>query len=120
MPVAGVKIEAPVAIHVQKGHAEPELQDAWRTDPAGIGDLGKAARAGVAIQGVRLVLEVGDHQVQPAVAIEVAGVRAHPGTHGPILRVSDACFQPDVLEVQGVRRSGVQAFRSREPGFVKP
>ena len=79
MAVGDHDVGPAVAVEVRQGAAPADPGEAVDGQAEVGGDVEEGAPAQVPEEGVVFLLEVGDEQLRPAVAIEVLGVHPHPG-----------------------------------------
>ena len=76
--VGGQEVEPAVVVGVEEGDAEAQAVSAGRVQADRGRAVGEEARAEVLVERGRLAEEVGDGQVEPTVAVEVAAGDPHP------------------------------------------
>ena len=56
----------------------------------------------VSVHRIKLMIEIGNEQVHPAVLIEIRGVHTHPGAGFPSFAEADAGGEPDLFEAMAL------------------
>ena len=84
------------------GHGDAEAQQVARRQPdaGGRAAVGEEALAQVVVERGSLAVEVGDHQVGPAVAVQVAAGHAHSRLVSALSTAGHAGLEADLLEVK--------------------
>ena len=97
------QVEPAVVVGVEE--ADPEAEDiaTGRRQADGGRLVAEEALAEVAEEGGRLVVEVGDRQVEPAVAVEIAASDPHPRLVGARGVARDARGLPGLLEPESAQ-----------------
>src|SRR5438105_2112352 len=99
MAVALVDVLLAVPVQVREDHAELQVVQRGRPDPTGKGDFGKTQAALIVKDGGRLILEIGDHQIKEAIAVNVCRIGSHACPHDSVFSVSDAPLLSHITEV---------------------
>ncbi len=96
--VGDEEVQPAVEVGVEEGDAPAHRLEAGRGQARGAAHVLEEPVAQVPVEGLGVVGEGGEHEVQPAVVVVVAGVHPHPRL-GPPLRVDgDAAQEADALE----------------------
>ena len=114
LPVGGVHVDAihlrvdmsvgdedilqPVVVEVEESDAPAQIAPAIADESRMMGIIDECTLAGIAIERVVVVGEVGDHDVEPAVVVEIFELDAHAGLLAAILTEGDAGLDRDVGE----------------------
>ena len=97
------QVEPAVVVGVEDDDAESEQEPAGPGQSDGDRPVGEEPAAQVLEEARRLAVEVGDEQVGPAVAVEVAHGRPHAGLVGARGVAGDARRGRDLLEPQAAQ-----------------
>ena len=96
--VGDEQILVAVAIDIEELSGPPHEREAAASQAACRGDVLEVAVAEIAIEGVGVVLEVGDEDVEPAVIVEVGRRGPHARLLATVAAVSGAAEQSPVLQ----------------------
>ena len=94
MAVRHHQVQPAVIVEIGEVAPEGEFGEALASDPEGRGGVQEEPAAEVAVEGVRLEVEVRDDEVHAPVAVHVSPIVAHPGFREALLVVGDAGCQP--------------------------
>src|SRR5215475_11717526 len=98
MTVRQNQIEIAIVIEIEEPQPPAGIHIGVLADTGGSGHVAERESSQISIQGKPLPIEVGDKQVQFAIAIVVSGIHAHSAARNTIVRVSDAGLQSEFLE----------------------
>src|SRR5690606_24599953 len=94
------QVEMAVIVEVEEGDAEAERMPGRAGQAEGSRVVGEESAAEIVVEGRALAVEVGDGQVGPGVAVEVAAGDAHSGLEAALRVAGEAGLVALFLEAE--------------------